>query len=204
MQQLVLIIVGAAWLVVLVPPMLRARANRPTSSVDHFRRNLAVLQQTAPPSVNPLASMGRPLAGGRQALGTAYARASLRRTPTDPRLRRSDVPLARRADIVTSAPVRSRLADGRQHGSEDATAPLQRRSETREISRHQMLRRRREQTVRTLLVLAIASAALAFIAQSPALIYVCALFVLSLFAYCAKLLRLRREAEMHAARGYSR
>jgi len=209
MQQLILIIVGAAWLVVLVPPMLRARANRPTSSVDHFRRNLAVLQQTAPPSMNPLASMSRPLAGGRQTISTAYARASLRRTPTDPRLRRSDVPLARRADIVTATPVRTRYADGRypdgrQHGSEDATAPLQRRSETREISRHQLMRRRREQTVRTLLVLAIASATLAFIAQSPALIYVCALFVLSLFAYCAKLLRLRREAEMQAARGYSR
>ena len=28
------------------------------------------------------------------------------------------------------------------------------------------------------------------------------LFVLSLFAYCAKLLRMRREAEMYAARGY--
>lgn len=209
MQRLILIIVGAAWLVVLVPPMLRARANRPTSSVDHFRRNLAVLQQTAPPSINPLASMGRPLAGGRQTLSNAYSRASLRRTPTDPRLRRSDVPLARRADIVNPAPVGARhvdprYGDGRQHGSEDATAPLQRRSETRELNRHQMLRRRREQTVRTLLVLAVASAVLAFLAQSPALIYVCALFVLSLFAYCAKLLRIRREAETQAARGYAR
>lgn len=204
MQRLVLIIVGAAWLVVLVPPMLRARANRPTSSVDHFRRNLAVLQQTAPPSMNPLASMGRPLAGGREAIGAAYSRASLRRTPTDPRLRRTDVPLARRADLVATPPVRSRYADGRQHSSEDATAPLERRSETREISRHEMMRRRREQTVRTLLVLAVASAVLAFIAQSPKLIYVCALFVLALFAYCAKLLRLRREAEMRAVHGYSR
>ena len=50
----------------------------------------------------------------------------------------------------------------------------------------------------------IATAVLAFLAKSPALIYVCALGVLALFGYCAKLLRLRREAELYAAQGYSR
>lgn len=204
MQRLVLLIVGATWLVVLVPPLLRSRGeNRPTSSVDLFRRNLAVLQQSAPPRINPLQSMGRPLTGGRQGLTNAYARAAMKRNPTDPRLRRTDAPLARRDGI--SAPTNHTAASGtRTHHSEDATAPLQRRSETRATSRHQLMRRRREQTVRTLFVFSIASAVLAFLAKSPALIYVCALSVLALFGYCAKLLRLRREAELYAAQGYSR
>ena len=204
MQKLILLIVGATWLVVLLPPFLRSRGeNRPTSSVDHFRRNLAVLQQSAPPRMNPLQSMGRPLAGGRQGLTDAYSRAALKRNPTDPRLRRTDVPLARR-DGVSVTVNRPGAPLGRVHQPEDATAPLQRRSETRSIGRHEMMRRRREQTVRTLVVFSIATAVLAFLAKSPALIYVCALSVLALFGYCAKLLRLRREAELYAAQGYSR
>jgi len=204
MQKLILLIVGATWLVVLVPPLLRSRGeNRPTSSVDLFRRNLAVLQQSAPPRINPLQSMGRPLTGSRQGLTNAYGRAAMKRNPTDPRLRRIDAPLARRDGI--SAPANYTSPSGaRTHHSEDATAPLQRRSETRATSHHQMMRRRREQTVRTLFVFSIATAVLAFLAKSPALIYVCALGVLALFGYCAKLLRLRREAELYAAQGYSR
>lgn len=204
MQKLILLIVGAAWLVVLVPPLLRSRGeNRPTSSVDLFRRNLAVLQQSAPPRINPLQSMGRPLTGGRQGLTNAYTRAAMKRNPTDPRLRRIDAPLPRRDGIT--APTNHTAASGAHtHHSEDATAPLQRRSETRATSHHQLMRRRREQTVRTLFVFSIATAVLAFLAKSPALIYVCALGVLALFGYCAKLLRLRREAELYAAQGYSR
>ena len=214
MQKVVLLIVGATWLVVLLPPLLRARGeSRPTSSVDHFRRNLAVLQQTAPPRINPLQSLGRPLAGGKQGLANSYARAALKRTPTDPRLRRSDVPLARREMDPTrpGQQVRSAQHQGpaivanasapRRH-SEDATAPLQRRHETRPISRHEVMRQRREQTVRLLFVASITIGVIALLAKSPALMYLCALNVLALFAYCAKLLRMRREAELYAAQGY--
>jgi hypothetical protein len=194
MQKVVLLIVGATWLAVLVPPLLRSRGqNRPTSSVDHFRRNLAVLQQSAPQRINPLQSIGRPLTGGRPSLSDAYARAAMKRNPTDPRLRRTEVPLARRADLMAPA-----------HIQAVRPGALQRRSETRALSRHALLRRRREQTVRTLLVLSISTALLALLAKSPGLVYVCALCVLSLFAYCAKLLRLRREAEVYAAQGYRR
>lgn len=208
MQKVIFLILGAAWLVVLVPPLLRSRGeNRPTSSVDHFRRNLAVLQQSAPPRINPLQSMGRPLANGRQGLSNAYSRAALKRTPTDPRLRRSDVPLARRN--MTSAPVAvGQYAYQGQPGrhADDATAPLERRGQqpARPTSRHQLMRRRREQTVRTLFVLSVGTGVLALLAKSPALIYICALSILALFFYCAKLLRLRREAELYAAQSYQR
>ena len=197
MQVLVLLVVGAIWLVVLVPPLLRSRGeSRPTSSVDHFRRNLAVLQQTAPPRINPLQSMGRPLAGTRQNLGAAYSRAALKRYPTDPRLRRTDVLERRDMNAVASRP----QAPARR----DDTAPLQRRDDTRALNRREMLRRRREQTVRMLFALSITTAVLAFLAKSPGLIYACALCVLSLFGYCAMLLRRRREAELYAAQAYRR
>lgn len=209
MQKVIFLILGAAWLVVLVPPLLRSRGeNRPTSSVDHFRRNLAVLQQSAPPRINPLQSMGRPLANGRQGLSNAYSRAALKRTPTDPRLRRSDVPLARRN--MASAPVaggqiNAYAGQPSRHG-EDATAPLERRGQqpARPTSRQQLMRRRREQTVRTLFVISVGTGVLALLAKSPALIYICALSILALFFYCAKLLRLRREAELYAAQSYQR
>ena len=48
MAQLILLVVAAAWLAVLIPPMLRSRVeNRPNSSVTDFRRQLTKLQNTA-------------------------------------------------------------------------------------------------------------------------------------------------------------
>lgn len=45
MSKLILLIVGAAWLAVLLPPLVRARMNNsPTMSVSAFRRNLSTLQ----------------------------------------------------------------------------------------------------------------------------------------------------------------
>jgi len=210
MQKVFLLILVAAWVVVLVPPLLRSRGeNRPTSSVDHFRRNLAVLQQSAPPRINPLQSMGRPLTNGRQGLSDAYARAALKRNPTDPRLRRSDVPLARR-NMPNGAPVATGEAMAnptqmRRH-SEDATAPLERRGQqaSRPTTRQQVMRRRREKMVRLLFVLSVGTGSLALLAKSPPLIYACALSIVALFFYCAKLIRLRREAELYAAQGYQR
>ncbi|MFM8775555.1 MAG: hypothetical protein ACKOEH_01475 [Actinomycetota bacterium] len=47
MSRLILLIVGAAWLAVLLPPLVRARINSsPTMSVSTFRRNLSSLQST--------------------------------------------------------------------------------------------------------------------------------------------------------------
>src|SRR5688572_26886990 len=63
MSKIVLLVVGAAWAAVLLPPLLRSRVdNRPNSSVVDFRRRLSTLQRTVPArSVSPLRSMSRPL-----------------------------------------------------------------------------------------------------------------------------------------------
>lgn len=63
MAQLILLVVAAAWLAVLIPPMLRSRVeNRPNSSVTDFRRQLTKLQNTATPPRGAVRAMGRPLA----------------------------------------------------------------------------------------------------------------------------------------------
>lgn len=63
MAQLILLVVAAAWLAVLIPPMLRSRVeNRPNSSVTDFRRQLTKLQHTATPPRGGVRAMGRPLA----------------------------------------------------------------------------------------------------------------------------------------------
>ena len=63
MAQLILLVVAAAWLAVLIPPMLRSRVeNLPNSSVTDFRRQLTKLQNTATPPRGTVRAMGRPLA----------------------------------------------------------------------------------------------------------------------------------------------
>lgn len=62
MPQLVLLVVAAAWIAVLIPPMLRSRVeNRPNSSVTDFRRQLNTLQSTATPPRGSVRAFGRPL-----------------------------------------------------------------------------------------------------------------------------------------------
>jgi hypothetical protein len=60
---LVLVAVAAAWVVVLAPPMLRARRNgRPSDSIGSFNRHLSVLSRANPPDLRSRAP--RPLAAG--------------------------------------------------------------------------------------------------------------------------------------------
>ena len=186
MQKLVLLVVGAVWLAVLVPPLLRSRGeSRPNSSVDHFRRHLSILQKTAPSRMHSMQSMARPLAGSRPQSGDPYAKAALRRAPADPRLRRTNYDATRSVE-------------------RDHTAHLQRRTEARPHNRRELMRQRREQTVRILLFLSVTTAVLALLAKSPMLVYAWAFCTLSLFGYCALLLRIRRDAELYAMDGYQR
>ena len=64
MGSIVLIVVAAAWVAVLAPPLLRGRQdNRASSSVVDFRRQLSTLQRSAPMrGTAPMRSMARPLA----------------------------------------------------------------------------------------------------------------------------------------------
>ena len=68
MSKLILIIVGAAWLAVLLPPMVRARLHgSPSNSVSNFRRQLNSLESSGGRSQQgQLRNMARPLAPSQQ------------------------------------------------------------------------------------------------------------------------------------------
>lgn len=63
MNNLVLLILGAVWAAVLIPPLLQNRIeNRPNSSVTDFRRQLNKLQSAVPSRATGSHRMARPLA----------------------------------------------------------------------------------------------------------------------------------------------
>jgi len=95
MTELILLVVAAAWLAVLIPPMLRSRVeNRPNSSVTDFRRQLTKLQHTATPPRTGVRAIGRPLAASPLSRPVAAGR------PGQPQLRSG----------VTRQPSKSELA----------------------------------------------------------------------------------------------
>lgn len=50
MTPLIVVILAVAWVVVLVPPLLRSRSDgRPSTSIGSFRQQLATLSRTGPP-----------------------------------------------------------------------------------------------------------------------------------------------------------
>ncbi len=114
MTQLVILVVAAAWLAVLIPPMLRSRVeNRPNSSVTDFRRQLDKLQHTAGPRP-AVRAMGRPLAPtglGRSARPARPERPVLRSGVTAPQ--RIDVD-RRPIDDVDPRDLDTRPSDGRE------------------------------------------------------------------------------------------
>jgi hypothetical protein len=66
MRSVILLVVGAAWVAVLLPPLLRSRLeNRPGSSIDSFQSRLSSLQRSVPSA--GVRGMARPLAGSQRA-----------------------------------------------------------------------------------------------------------------------------------------
>ena len=95
MSKLILLIVGAAWLAVLLPPLVRARLNgSPANSVTNFRKQLNSLEN----------------AGGRYP--QAQLRGMARPLAPSPRMQRQPGPLSN----MTGALVRPEGARGAQAG----------------------------------------------------------------------------------------
>lgn len=169
MQKLILLVVGAAWAAVLLPPLLRSRMDkRPSSSVTDFRRQLVTLQRTVPArGMAPMRGMARPLApsSGR-----------------DRAVRRPDV----RADLVGMPAMRSH--GGRSH----RPVRIDRRSQ------RQIVLQRRRNVLFSLTVLTAATLFLAFNTRSDVMIYAFVLSAVSLSGYCYKLAQLRRTEDVRS------
>ena len=156
MYTLILLILAAAWLAVLIPPLLRSRGeNRPNSSVTDFRRQLTKLQNTATPPHGAIRAIGRPLAQSPlarpAAAGRPVMRSGITRRPTQSEVMQSSrvaaTPVVGRVagPVVESSRFRShgdpsggqrRVRPIERDDRSDATARL-RRPQLREQPRHE-------------------------------------------------------------------
>jgi hypothetical protein len=112
-NKLVLLVIGAAWAAVLLPPLLRSRLEgRPGSSIMSFRRQLTTLQRTMPGGGIQMRQMARPLAGPQHhgagvrshgALGRHDTVLSLDRQPMDGRMHYADPRVARQRQASSMA-----------------------------------------------------------------------------------------------------
>ena len=172
MSKLILIIVGAAWLAVLLPPMVRAKLHgSPSNSVSNFRRQLNSLESSGGRSQQgQLRNMARPLAPSQQYRSAAQ---------------RTSRPQNGALSNITGALIRP---EGVRHHRAPAM-----------LNPQAMVRQRRQNLVVGLAVVTGISLFLAFTTGSSAVVYLFTVSLLALCGYCYVLvqLRIKRENERY-------
>ena len=172
MSKLILIIVGAAWLAVLLPPMVRAKLHgSPSNSVSNFRRQLNSLESSGGRSQQgQLRNMARPLAPSQQYRSAAQ---------------RTSRPQQGALSNITGALIRP---EGVRHHRAPAM-----------LNPQAMVRQRRQNLVVGMAVVTGISLFLAFTTGSSAFIYLFTVSLLALCGYCYVLvqLRIKRENERY-------
>jgi Flp pilus assembly protein TadB len=172
MSKLILIIVGAAWLAVLLPPMVRAKLHgSPSNSVSNFRRQLNSLESSGGRSQQgQLRNMARPLAPSQQYRSAAQ---------------RTSRPQQGALSNITGALIRP---EGIRHHRAPAM-----------LTPQAMVRQRRQNLVVGLAVATAISLFLAFTTGSSAFVYLFTVSLLALVGYCYVLvqLRIKRENERY-------
>lgn len=193
MGTLILLIVGAAWMAVLLPPLVRSRFETfTTSSVSDFRRTLHTLQRTQSRvgGQTSMRAMARPLAPDmharrpRQMPAPMFDDARL----DDPRLMSRD-PRARR-------PVRAVRDD-----FDDFDVASRRSARPRQSSKA-LARRRRQTILNTLVSVTGVTLFLALTTGNGLMLWMFGLSALALGAYCYMLVQIRNAEQMR--RYYSR
>ena len=177
MSQLVLLIVGAMWMAVLLPPLLRSRFDGgAVSSVSDFRRQLHTLQRSqAPGTQSPMRAMARPLASAPR-----LAPPMSRPQPQGPRLIASD-------GVLAAEP---------RHRRTHHTAELPRThfaAETAFMSSREVVRRRRVNVLYGMVAANAISLFLGLTTGSTAMLYAFTVAFLSLAAYCYILVQIRNQ-----------
>lgn len=230
MSRLVLLLVGAAWLAVLLPPVFRGRVDGgPSSSVSAFRQQLQTLQRGYGPVRQqvPMRQMARPLAPapqmrrsapplpgrgygspmGRESAGAYGAAPNAGAVPygmEDPRASRH----LHLADPSLDRPVDEPRHRRAHHGRAglDATHPGMRshHAMVASLSPAEMLRRRRLNVLYGLIGANAGSLFLAFSTGSTGMTWIFAVAALALIGYCYVLVQLRTQAQMRRYRDYYR
>lgn len=208
MAQLILLVVAAAWMAVLLPPMLRSRVeNRPNSSVTDFRRQLTKLQHTATPPRGAVRAMGRPLAPSPMQRPAAVGRPRqvTPRSGFTAQTARSEA-MARTSVPAGPAPRESGDpgADHSRFRSHGDPTGGQRRPEPSQYRRHSArvarstptqsdVKRRRSNVLFVLLVTTACTLFLAATTSSTVMLYLFALSFLGLCGYVYLLAQLRER-----------
>lgn len=208
MSKLILLLVGAAWLAVLLPPLLRARFDvGSSSSVSDFRRQLNTLQRSqGPRAYAPMRAMSRPLVSPPRAqpvrrpapapyMDDRYYRESHNRDPYqagDP----GD-------NTVTSMYDTDGTGRHRRAHHQDLTRSHYAREEMF-LSPREVVRRRRTNALFGLLALNAVTLFLSLTTGSTMMIVLFAVAVIVLMTYCYMLVQLRQQEYMRRAYHYRR
>ena len=207
MSKLILLIVAAAWMAVLLPPLVRARFDGgSTSSVSDFRRQLSTLQRAqAPRAQAPMRAMARPLAPSPRHFGPGVDqyRSAGRPARQNPQAR-SSAPQYGRPQLVASDGV---LEVEPRHRRSHHTGEMSRRhyaAETAFMSPREVVRRRRVNVLYGLAALNVLTLFLAFTTGSSAMVYLFSAALLGLAGYCYVLVQIRNQEYMRRYRGQRR
>ncbi|MGA0862634.1 MAG: hypothetical protein ACO3RB_01960 [Ilumatobacteraceae bacterium] len=190
MSKLILLIVAAAWMAVLLPPLVRTRLDGGSaSSVSDFRRQLSSLQRSqAPQAYTPMRAMSRPLA-------PAPAQRQVRRPAPSQ--------AARGPRLVATDGV---LEPDARHRRSHHTAQLPRHhvaAETAYLSPREVVRRRRVNVLYGLVAANILTLFLAFTTGSSMMVYAFSAAFLGLAGYCYVLVQIRNQEYLRRRRhGY--
>lgn len=198
MSKIILLVVGAAWAAVLLPPLLRSRVeNRPNSSVVDFRRRLSTLQRTVPArGMSPMRSMARPLAPSPARSGPRTHGGG---RPAAPRL--TDVS---RSVVTPMAGAREHRAVAaspsvRAHRSQQQTAVRRGpAAPPRPSTARERMRQRRQNVLFMLVAVTAATAFLAASTRNSMMVYAFVLASVSLAGFCYKLVQIRRQGDLKA------
>lgn len=193
MSKLILLLVGAAWLAVLLPPLLRARFDvGSSSSVSDFRRQLNTLQRTQGPRTQvPMRAMSRPLVSAPRVQ-------PVRRPAPSPYMedRYYD-------NAVTSMHEQDATSRHRRAHHHDLTRSHYAREEVF-LSPREVLRRRRTNALFGLLALNATTLFLSLTTGSTLMIVLFAVAVIVLMGYCYMLVQLRQQEYMRRSYHYRR
>lgn len=194
MSKLVLLIVGAMWVAVLLPPILRSRFDGGgVSSVSDFRRQLNTLQRTQGPVGAPHAmrAMSRPLAPApRSVPGRALPG---RPMPTRAPMHSAPTRGYQRPRLVASDGM---LEQEPRHRRSHHTAELPRHhyaAETAFMSPREVVRRRRVNVLYGLIAANALTLFLGLTTGSSMMVYAFTVVFLGLGSYCYILVQLRNQ-----------
>lgn len=210
MSKLILLLVGAAWLAVLLPPLMRARFDvGSSSSVSDFRRQLNSLQRTQGPRAHmPMRAMSRPLVSApryqqvrppmpQRGVANPYGPRGYSDPYGDPYAAEYEQAYAQDYGRVDAT---SRHRRAHHH---DATRSHYAREEMF-LSPREVLRRRRTNVLYGLLATNAITLFLSLTTGSSLIIAIFAVAVLVLMGYCYMLVQIRQQEYMRQSYRYRR